>query len=431
MAVQEFPVSSTRAESDTTAIFAVATLIGVAFAGSTAITPLYVLYEDAFGFSKLMLTLIYAVYVVGNLTALLFFGRLSDQIGRRTTALPALAVLAIGALTFIFARGTAELFIGRILVGLGVGIAAGTGTAWLTELIGGADKARATAIATGSNFLGIALAPLTAGVLADVAPWPLQLPFLVYLAIVAITAAMLWRTRETVTASKRLTEVSLAPRIGIPVPIRAAFIAPALAGAAAMALIGFYAALAPSLLAESLNLKSHTLAGAMVCELGLMVAAAILLTRNVSGRRAMIWALVLMLPSVVLIVVAQVYASLAGMFAATAFCGAASGLGYRGSLQMVNEIAPPQQRAEVLSAYFICCFTGNSVPVIGVGVITMEAGALAASASFAAFIVLLALAALVLSRRSSPLAGKMSRKKPISASAPRASPPQPSAGTPP
>jgi len=71
--------------TDTAAIFAVATLIGVAFAGSTVITPLYVLYEDAFGFSKLTLTLVYAVYVVGNLTALLFFGRLSDQIGRRTT----------------------------------------------------------------------------------------------------------------------------------------------------------------------------------------------------------------------------------------------------------------------------------------------------------------------------------------------------------
>jgi MFS family permease len=385
--------------TDTAAIFAVATLIGVAFAGSTVITPLYVLYEDAFGFSKLMLTLVYAVYVVGNLTALLFFGRLSDQIGRRATALPALAILAIGALTFIFARGTPELFIGRILIGLGVGISAGTGTAWLTELIGGTEKARATALATGSNFLGIALAPLVAGVLADIAPHPLQLPFLAYLAVVAVTAALVWCTRETVTARKPLAAVSLAPRIGVPADIRGAFVAPALAGAAAMALIGFYAALAPSLLAESLNMKSHTLAGAVVCELGLMVAAAILLTRNVSGRRAMICALWLMLPSVALIVVAQAYASLPGMFAATAFCGAASGLGYRGSLQVVNEIAPPAQRAETLSAYFICCFTGNSVPVIGVGVITMEAGPLVASASFAAFIVLLALAALALSRK--------------------------------
>lgn len=374
-------------------------LIGVAFAGSTIITPLYVLFEDSFGFSKMMLTLIYASYVVGNLVALLCFGRLSDQIGRRAAAMPALAILALSSLTFMAANGVIELFIGRILAGFGVGIATGTGTAWLTELIGGKDKARATSLATGSNFLGIALAPLAAGLLADFAPWPLDLPFAAYLAVVAVTAVLVIRTRETVAAPKHLTEVSLWPRIGIPRDIRTAFVAPGLAGAAAMALIGFYAALAPSLLAESLHMTSHALAGGVVCELGLMVAGAILLTRNVSGRRAMAWALWLMLPSVALIVVSQAYGSLIGMLAATAFCGAASGLGYRGSLQVVNEIAPAAQRAEVLSAYFICCFTGNSVPVIGVGIITMQAGALAASASFAVLIVLFALAALALSRK--------------------------------
>jgi ABC-type Co2+ transport system permease subunit len=64
----------------------------------------------------------------------------------------------------------------------------------------------------------------------------------------------------------------------------------------------------------------------------------------------------------------------------------------------VNEIAPPARRAEVLSAYFICCFTGNSVPVIGVGVISVLIGPLAASASFAVLIVVFALAALWFSR---------------------------------
>jgi MFS family permease len=392
-------VVQSRTRSNAAAVVSVAMLIGVAFAGSTVITPLYVPFEQSFDFSKMTLTLIYASYVVGNLAALLCFGRLSDQIGRRAAALPALAILALSSLTFMMANGVAELFVGRILAGFGVGVATGTGTAWLTELIGGSDKARATSLATGSNFLGIALAPLAAGLLADFAPWPLELPFAGYLAAVAVTAVLVMRTRETVAAPKRLRDVSLAPRIGIPRDIRAAFVAPGLAAAAAMALIGFYAALAPSLLAESLHLKSHTLAGAVVCELGLMVAGAILLTRNVSGRRAMAWALWLMLPSVALIVVSQASGSLIGMLAATAFCGAASGLGYRGSLQVVNEIAPAARRAEVLSAYFICCFTGNSIPVIGVGIITMQAGPLAASLSFAGLIVLLALAALALPRK--------------------------------
>ena len=54
--------------------------------GSTLLTPLYVIYRQKFGFSGVTLTLIYAAYVVGNLGALLLFGRVSDQVGRRRAA---------------------------------------------------------------------------------------------------------------------------------------------------------------------------------------------------------------------------------------------------------------------------------------------------------------------------------------------------------
>ncbi|MGI8526189.1 MAG: MFS transporter [Pseudolabrys sp.] len=380
----------------TAAIVAVAAMIGVSFAGSTLVTPLYIIYEQAFGFSKITLTLIYAVYVIGNLAALLFFGRVSDQIGRRRAALRAMAVCVASALVFLFAQGIVALFVARILIGLGVGVAAGTGTAWLAELVAETDKTRATTIATGANFLGIALGPLMSGILADYAPWPLHLSFVVYLAIVAAVTALVWRTRETVTRPKPLSGVSLAPRIGLPREIRAPFIAPAVTGAGAMALIGFYAGLAPSLLAENLHYQGHALAGAVVCELGLglAVALAIVLTRNVASRAAMLWALGLMIPSVALVVAAQVFSSLAVMLAGTALCGVASGLGYRGSLQVVNQIAPAARRAEVVSVFFICCFSGNALPVIGVGVVTVLVGSTAASLTFAAMIALFALVAL-------------------------------------
>jgi len=85
---------------------AAAATIAVLFAGSTILTPLYVIYKQQFGFSQITLTTIYAVYVVGNLAALLWFGRISDSLGRRRTALPAMAVAIIGALVFLFAQGT-------------------------------------------------------------------------------------------------------------------------------------------------------------------------------------------------------------------------------------------------------------------------------------------------------------------------------------
>ena len=58
-----------------------------------------------------------------------------------------------------------------------------------------------------------------------------------------------------------------------------------------------------------------------------------------------------------------------------------------------------ERRAEVLATYFICCFTGNAVPVIGVGLITVLLDALTATASFAVLVALFAIAAFVSAQR--------------------------------
>src|SRR5262249_59059731 len=90
----------------------VGAMIAALFAGSTLLTPLYIIYQHELGFSTITLTLIYAVYVIGNLVALFLFGRASDQIGRRRTALPAIAVAALGALVFL-TGSEPSLYVGR------------------------------------------------------------------------------------------------------------------------------------------------------------------------------------------------------------------------------------------------------------------------------------------------------------------------------
>src|SRR5215472_509159 len=102
---------------------AVAGKLGVMFVGATLPTPLYPLYRENFGFSAVTLTLIYATYVLGNLAALLFFGTLSDQIGRRATSLPAIAVGIASTAVFAAAQGTPWLFAARGLSGFSTGLA--------------------------------------------------------------------------------------------------------------------------------------------------------------------------------------------------------------------------------------------------------------------------------------------------------------------
>jgi predicted MFS family arabinose efflux permease len=378
---------------------AVASLIAVSFIGTTLVTPLYVLYRKVFGFSEITLTLIYAVYVVGNLTALLFFGRLSDQIGRRRAALPAIGVGILSTLVFLFALDTAWLFVARMLSGFAIGIASGTGTAWLAELYRGRDKARATLMAAGANMAGLSFGALLAGCLAQYAPWPMRLVFVVYIAILVTLYFVLRSAPETIQRPVRSPhDVEMKPRVGVPAEIRARFIAPAATAFGSFALFGFYAALAPSILAQDLHETNRAIGGGIVFELCVVALAVLIVTRSLKSRTAMLSGLALLLPSLVLLVLAQSMASMPILLIGTALSGTAAALGYRGSLQVVNEIAPSDRRAEVISTYLICCYVGNSVPVIGVGVLQSVSTPIIASSAFALTIAMFAIVALLTGR---------------------------------
>jgi MFS family permease len=376
------------------ALVAVALLLAAAFGLSTLITPLYLIYQQQLGFSQIALTLIFAAYAVGNVAALLFFGRVSDRVGRRFTALSAAGVLIVAVLVFLFAGSIVALYIARILTGLGIGIASSTGNAWLAELVGKDDKARAAVIGTSTNFLGLGLAPLMSGLLAQYAPWPLHLSFIVYLVILCAVAGLIWFTQETVRDGD-LHCVEVRPQLSLPREIRIPFVAPAITGFGLMALVGFYAALMPAILSHDLHIKSHAAAGALFFELAAVVSAVIVAMRSLESRTAMMASLALMIPAAAALAVAKISASLGVMLATTAIVAVSTGLGYSGSLQVVNRIAPEDRRAAVVSSYFICCFIGNALPVIGVGVLTSLANATVADIAFACMIAVFAAIALV------------------------------------
>jgi Na+/melibiose symporter-like transporter len=229
--------------------------------------------------------------------------------------------------------------------------------------------------------------------LAQYAPWPLHLPFVIYLVVLCAVTVLVWCSHETVHSDTG--HFSIRPRLSLPREIRAQFVAPAITGFGLMALVGFYAALMPSILSHGLHVKSHAAAGALLFELAIVVALVIVLTQFVASRRAMLWSLGLMIPAAAGVVLAQAAASLWIMLLATAGVGVSAGLGYRGSLQVVNELAPEDERAAVVSSYFICCFIGNALPVIGVGVLSTLTNMTTADIAFACMIAAFAVVALI------------------------------------
>jgi len=370
--------------------------LAVMFVGSTLLTPLYEVYRRSFGFSELTLTLIYAVYALGNLGALLFLGRLSDQIGRRWTSFRAIALAGASTLVFLFATGSAALFVGRFLSGLAIGLASGTATAWIAETVPGQDRARASVIASAANYTGLFFGPLFAGFLVQYAPAPLRLSFGVYLALLIVTGFLLLLTQETVRAPvHRLREASLSPRIGVPAGLRAQFLPPAVAVFASFAVVGFYAALVPGLLRRDLHQPNVAVGGLLVALMFLAGLVGIASTRRLSSRTAMLGSLGVLFVSLALLVMAETMRSLPMLLAATMLGGFSAAVGYRGSLQVVNQIAPEEQRAEVISSYLVAGFLGNSLPIVGIGVVSRFTTMGAANLYFDAVIALLTLGALL------------------------------------
>jgi hypothetical protein len=66
-----------------------------------------------------------------------------------------------------------------------------------------------------------------------------------------------------------------------------------------------------------------------------------------NSRSAMLWGLALLFPNVALVVTTQVFGSMSILLVGTAASAASTALEYRGSLGVVNNMAPQDRCAEV------------------------------------------------------------------------------------
>ena len=92
------------------AFWLIAYVFAVTMLGTTLPTPLYVIWQSQWHFSSGVITLIFAAYAAGVLTALVFAGRASDQVGRRPVLGAALAFSALSTVAFIVAASVGWSF---------------------------------------------------------------------------------------------------------------------------------------------------------------------------------------------------------------------------------------------------------------------------------------------------------------------------------
>jgi MFS family permease len=361
--------------------------------GTTLPTPLYVIYQAQWHFSAAIVTVTFAVYAAAVLATLLLAGRASDQAGRKPVLTAALGASALSTVVFILARNVDVLFAARILSGLSAGLMTGTATAELTELVPASASRRASLVATVVNMGGLGLGPLIAGVLAQYAPHPTVLVFEVYLAVLAAAGLCLFFVPETVSPRERPTFRFAG--LGIPARGRGEFVAAGVAAFAAFSLLGLFSALAPTFLGTVLHQSSHALQGGVVFLLLAVGAATQLVLARFNSRGVVLAGLGLFLAALALIAAALSQAGMALFLAGTVVGGAAVGAVFLGSLATANRLAPPGRRGQAISAFFVACYTGLIIPVVGVGVASGFIGDFAAVLAFCILLAILCMFSLV------------------------------------
>lgn len=367
----------------------VAATFAINMMGTTLPTPLYPIYQQQLGFSELMITVIFAVYAVGVIAALITTGNWSDQIGRRPMLALGLVFSASSAVVFLIGGGLVPLLTGRLLSGFSAGIFTGTATVAVVELAPPAWRDQATLVATAANMGGLGLGPLLAGFLAQYLPAPLLLCFAIDLVLVALAFWFIGRAPETAQRPAR-------PRLGlrkpaVPQEVRGVFIPAAIAGFAGFAVMGLFTAVAPAFLGDVMGYRNRALTGVVV----FLLFVGSTLGQTLQGRLPRAMRLPLgclgLIIGMGLVVGAIESASLALMIAGGMVAGFGQGASFRAGMGEITAASPAGRRAEVASTFFVVAYVAISIPVIGLGLLAAGSGLVVAGVTFAAVVALLAL----------------------------------------
>jgi MFS family permease len=405
LSTQIEPRTGRRTLSPRVAYAHVAAVIGLALFASGTPSPLYGTYRELWGFSPVVLTLIYATYAFGVLAALLLAGRLSDEIGRRPVLIASLATLMATTVLFALADSTGWLFVARGIQGLATGLALGAASAALLDLHPTRNPASVGltngVVSAGGMGLGIGISSL----LVELAPAPRVLPYVVLFALFAIAFYGALRMPEPVEANGR---VKLTPqRPNIPPVVRRPFVLAAMAVTASWAIGGLFISLGPALSAQLLHTDNHIVTGLAVFSL----AASGAIAQLAFGRSAP-WAgtsggsLALAIGMIAIVIAASTETT--ALFWLGAIVGGAGfGVAFLGGLRALSASIPSQHRAEVMSAFYVVAYLAISIPAVIAGVLVTPLGLESTFEIFGSVVAALALAVAFEAYRTRPAAARV------------------------
>jgi MFS family permease len=339
------------------------------FGASAAPTPLYRIYQENFSVSPVLITVIFAVYAFALLAALLTAGSISDHLGRKPVIFFALVLEIVAMGLFVVASGPAWLIVARIVQGLATGIAGASIGAALVDV----DRAKGQIVNSIAPLCGMAVGAVGTSALIQYGPFPMHLVYALLFVAFTLQAAAIWLTGET-GGTRPGALGSLIPRVTIPKQVKRPLFLVTPINIANWTLAGFYLSLVPSLVASTTGSRAPLTGGAVVTALMVSGAIAVYLRRGKTASANLTFGVSAKALGILTVVAGVHLANVPLLLVGTIFTGVGFGTNFLGSIGTIMPLAKPDERAGLLSAFYVQSYLAFSLPAILAGFLAKSAG---------------------------------------------------------
>ncbi|MBK6006676.1 MFS transporter [Ramlibacter ginsenosidimutans] len=343
------------------AFFSAAVSLVVAFAAAAAPIPLYNIYRAEDGLTNAAISMAVVTYAVGTIAALLVLGRLSNHVGRRRAAIASLAVILLGCLVLLDVHDIGTLLAGRLLVGVGTGLASSSLSAYIVDAAAGQPEWLATVASSQAPMLGLTVGAIASGALVQFGPWPRELVYLVCVGLLLLSAVLIAISPETAAPMPGAWQ-SLLPRVRVPSRVMHLLPAATAVFLATWATGAFYQAFVPALVVDQLHTRSPLVLGLVFSAYMTPSVLGAPLGGRFTSAAAQRVGMVVFLAGMTGAIAAITAGALVLFIGATIVAGAGQGIAISAATRGLLQGGAVAERAPIFSTIYLLCYGAAAFP---------------------------------------------------------------------
>ena len=352
--------------------------------GTALASPLYPIYQQAWGLRPSDITMVFVVYMFGTLTSLLFLGRLTQRHGFLPILRTGLALMTAGVVLSALAWNVPVFMLARLMIGLASGMITTSASIGLVQARPGRDPRRTAALTTMAMTLGFGLGPLVGGLIAQWLPYPLVTAYVptAAMGLLAVYALHRLDLPRPVAPDDALPPgtwrgmiAQWLPRLTPPPRARRRqFWLASMVAFSAFGMFSLYSSLAPSFMQEIVPWHGPAVSGLSIAMILFLSSGFQFVVRNWRTKHvALASGCSLVLCN--LLLMATTLTRSTPLFAVAVLVTAfGHGLANVAGMGVLSKLTTPEKRGGLLSSYLIVGYLGTIVPILGMGWLSDHVG---------------------------------------------------------